>query len=152
MDASIAALISEAGFTADQPVSFSAQGRGGALSGANGRWSPDRPVEVGDLFYAASLTKQVTGAVAAVLAAAGQLDLDAPIASLFLPTWTERPTPRHLLHHVGGLAEDVAGLGADATIRAAMTADGFSPPNWSNARALEMAVRLPVPALPPGSA
>ena len=62
---------------------------------------------LGERFYAASLSKQVTGAAVAVLVQRGLLDVDAPIGAFLpdLPAWRDIVTPRHLLHHLGGLPE-----------------------------------------------
>lgn len=60
-----------------------------------------------DRLYAASLSKQVTAAAIAVLVQRGLLDVDAPIGTFLpdLPDWRNQVSSRHLLHHLGGMAE-----------------------------------------------
>ena len=73
-------LIAQAGLAATQPIAISARGRRGRVSAVTGYWPDDGPVQAGDLFYAASLTKQVTGALIAHLVQSGSIDPDLPVA------------------------------------------------------------------------
>ena len=73
--------------------------------------SDDLPITGSTPFYVGSVTKTVTAAVAARLAARGLLDLDAPVET-YLPDFTLRPpftprsiTVRHLLQHRSGLSQ-----------------------------------------------
>jgi CubicO group peptidase (beta-lactamase class C family) len=138
-DADVAGLITTAGFPVGQPLGFAAMGPRGEISGASGRWSDGQRVAVTDLFYAASLTKQVTGAVAALLVASGTLDPDSPIPQDFLPRWRVRPTARQLLHHLGSLP--AAGVHEETL-----------EDHWTNASALRIATELNTPTAPIGSA
>ena len=133
-------LIRDAGFPQSQPLTLAARGRKGEVAATVGKWASGRPAIPSDLFYAASLTKQVTGAIAALLVSSGALDADAPIASHFLPHWKQRPTPRQLLHHIGSLSDETLSQSASKNVL------------WSNSHALELAAALPEPAQPPGSA
>ena len=67
-------------------------------------------VRVESIFRIGSLTKQFAAALAAVLAEAGKLDLDAP-ASGYLPVFANQPafTVRELVHHTAGLHADESG-------------------------------------------
>ncbi len=84
--------------------------RGGALVhaetlGEARRLPTPRPLEPGDLFDLASLTKLFTATVAARLLAAGRLDLDAPASRWLEGFGGEKRaiTLRHLLAHASGL-------------------------------------------------
>jgi D-alanyl-D-alanine carboxypeptidase len=89
---------------------------GWAWTGATGRLArgKSRPVRAQDPFRAASVTKHVTGVVALMLARAGALSLDAPLADQLpaelLDRWRAfdalpRTTPRQLLAHTSGLPD-----------------------------------------------
>jgi CubicO group peptidase (beta-lactamase class C family) len=137
MNASV--LLEAAGLPTTSPIVFAARGLSGRFSNAAGRWASDRPVSLTDLFYTASLTKQVTGATVAMLAKSGEIELDTPIAKSFLPTWPCRPTVRQLLHHVGSLPG--AGVLEDALHGRA----------WTKEFVLESAERLDPPGQAVGS-
>jgi CubicO group peptidase (beta-lactamase class C family) len=100
-----------------------------------GRWPNGSAVRSDDRFYAASLTKQLTGAAMALLVKAGHIDPDAPIPAHFLPRWTDQPTVRQLLHHVGGLPPET------------FPKDG----RWTNRSVIEAISHLPGPASSPGT-
>lgn len=102
----LAALLAGAAFAEGTPVAIARVDRLGAIEEAvAGRWPDGAPVTADDRFYAASLSKQVTGAAIAVLVRNGQLDPDAPVSGFVhdLPEWATRVTVRHLLHHTAGL-------------------------------------------------
>lgn len=73
-----------------------------------------RPVTAQTLFRVGSVTKMVTGAVAAELAADGTLDLDAPIRR-YVPGLAGRRvgtvTTRQLLHHTAGWIDNAVPFG-----------------------------------------
>lgn len=65
----------------------------------------DVPVTPQTVFRLASISKPITAVLALQLAAAGELDLDADIASI-VPAWPAKPWPvttRQLLAHLGGV-------------------------------------------------
>ena len=72
-----------------------------------------QPATRDTVYPVASLTKPITAVAVLQLAAEGRLDLDAPVADV-LPEFTVQPrfpdappiTPRHLLTHHAGLAQD----------------------------------------------
>lgn len=102
----LAEALAESGFNPGTPASIATVDREGHVETAvMGSWFDSRPVTEDDKFYAASLTKQVTGAAAAILVRDGQLDPDAPIARWMpdLPAWSHNITTRQLLHHTSGL-------------------------------------------------
>lgn len=135
----VRALIAEIGFPAHQPIAIAARGPKGRASAAAGRWSTGEPVRVDDRFYAASLTKQVTGAAIASLVSKGMIDPDAQVPRDFLPRWPDLPTVRQVLHHVASLPE--AGL-----------LEGKSPEvPWTNATVMSAAAQLDPPRQPIGT-
>jgi CubicO group peptidase (beta-lactamase class C family) len=94
-----------------------------------------RPLSDGDLFDVASLTKVVaTGSIAARLAAAGALEVDAPARRWLpaLPGDKAEVTVRRLLAHASGLPawRDLAarGRGREAAVAAAMSEPLEAPP------------------------
>jgi CubicO group peptidase (beta-lactamase class C family) len=79
--------------------------KSGRFSHAGGLWPSGRKATLQDNFYAASLSKQLTGASIALLERDGALAPDTP-AECYLPKagpWSKRVTVRHLLHHTGCL-------------------------------------------------
>lgn len=100
------ATIAEFGFPPDLPLSLAAFGpEGTVLEFVSGSWPDGRAVARDDLFYGASLAKQVTGAAIALLVRRGQIDPDAAVGRFLvdLPPWASRVTVRQLLGHTGGL-------------------------------------------------
>ncbi|MDQ4090045.1 MAG: beta-lactamase family protein, partial [Actinomycetota bacterium] len=63
------------------------------------------PVTEDTKMYAASLTKQLVGALAALATTSGQLDPDASVREVLteLPAWASPVRIRHLVHHTSGL-------------------------------------------------
>jgi CubicO group peptidase (beta-lactamase class C family) len=104
----LGALVAEAGFPATTPIALAICDMDGTIGmAAAGQWPSGRTVGTSDLFYVASLAKQLTGAAAALLVRNGRLDPDAPV-SLYqpeLPAWAANITPRQLAHHTAGLPE-----------------------------------------------
>lgn len=96
------------------------------------------------VIYAASVSKQVTGLLAAVLVTEGRWGAADQIRALVpeLPSWADRIEVGHLVHHASGLP---------GTPR--MRDDGIeSPVAWGNAEMLAAIVRHVVPVNPPGVA
>ena len=69
------------------------------------------PNDPSTVFRMASVSKQVTAGVIALLAVRGDLDLDAPIRHYLpdFPDYPDPPTVRHLVHHTSGV-RDYVGL------------------------------------------
>lgn len=102
----LAAALASAGLPIGTPASLATVDRNGDIrSVVSGTWPDGRAVTPADRFYAASLTKQVTGAALAVLVREGRVDADAPIATWLsdLPAWSHTVTPRQVVHHTAGL-------------------------------------------------
>ncbi|MGP3920333.1 serine hydrolase domain-containing protein [Nonomuraea sp. 10N515B] len=95
----------------DDPPLFHAQG----LTATGGTLTATTPV------YAASLSKQITAACAALLVQQGALDLGSAVSDWLpqLPAWAKAVRLRHLLHHI-------AALPPDAEIDALMNGDRTS--------------------------
>lgn len=102
----LTAALATAAFAPGTPVAIATVDRRGRVKSAvTGVWPDGTPVTPDDRFYAASLTKQITGAAVAILVRDGKLDADAPIATWLrgLPDWSRTITARQLLHHTSGL-------------------------------------------------
>ena len=135
--------VRKAGFAAAVPLTLAAYGPDGPLlEYAAGVWPAGHQVTPGELFYGASLTKQVTGVAIALLVQAGRLDPDAAIGSVLseLHDWPGAVTPRQLLHHVAGFPP----AGAVET--------GLIGPLWNNAAVMEALPRFKEQATAPKSA
>lgn len=134
-------LLDSATFPEDAPVSVAVSRANTIETLASGHWPDESSVRETDMFYAASLAKQVTAAVAAWLAKAGTLDVDAPVARYVsgLPAWAAVVTPRQLAHHVSGLPGDDGALGDPAA-------------HWTVERAMAVLRRLQQPPREPGTA
>ena len=72
---------------------------------AQGATRAGAPFGVDSVAYAASVSKQITGACAALLEQEGVLDVETQIVEWLpeLPSSTERVRARHLIHHTAGL-------------------------------------------------
>lgn len=104
------AALASAGLPSGTPVTIATvDSTGHVESAVSGHWPNGRAVTTADRFYAASLTKQVTGAALALLVREGRIDPDAGIATYLggLPLWSDTLTARQLLHHVAGIPRDV---------------------------------------------
>jgi CubicO group peptidase (beta-lactamase class C family) len=66
-----------------------------------------QPLERSSVFYVGSLAKQFVAACAALLAAEGALDPDAPVPTYMpdLPEWAIGVRVRHLVHHTSGIPD-----------------------------------------------
>ncbi|GAA1414896.1 serine hydrolase domain-containing protein [Catellatospora coxensis] len=106
-----------------------------------GRTPAGRPFGEHTPVYAASLSKQVTAALVALVMRQGGLAVDEPLSRRLpeLPAWADSVRLRHLLHHVGGLP-------ADELVDRALTGDR------TTAGVLAALRSLPEPARPPGTA
>jgi len=105
------------------PFSIALASEDGIASRCGGHWPSGAPVLESDLFYGASLGKQITGVAVALLVADGLLDLEKCVAA-YLPhagQWTDHINARHLLHHVSGLPMQGA---LEAGLQGNWTADG----------------------------
>ncbi|MER7424694.1 serine hydrolase domain-containing protein [Nonomuraea rubra] len=108
-------LVRQAGYGGDEPLVVGLQRhREPPIFHVQGL-TPGTPV------YAASLSKQMTAALIALLAREGVLDVDGPLSGHLpeLPAWAGGVTPRHLLHHL-------AALPADSVVDAVLTGDRTS--------------------------
>lgn len=103
------ALISEAGYRSDEPIVVGLRQRGAPpILLAQGRTSTSEPATATTLAYAASLSKQMTAACAALLAQQGALDMESPLSRWLpqLPAWAGTIRLRHLVHHTAALPAD----------------------------------------------
>lgn len=128
-------------FARGTPLAIAVCNGNGALAElAQGHWPDGKAVSTGDLFYGASLAKQVTGAAIAVLVKRGLLRTADPIGRYIadLPDSMRAVTIAHLLGHTAGLP--AAGV-LEST---AETGD------WTTERALE-ALRQCTLTRPPGT-
>ncbi|MEV0234150.1 serine hydrolase domain-containing protein [Nonomuraea sp. NPDC050786] len=105
----LTALLPEAGYRSDEPVMVGIQQRGAPpVLLAQGMTSASEPVTATTLAYAASLSKQMTAACAALLARRGTLDMESPLSHWLprLPAWAGAIRLRHLVHHTAALPAD----------------------------------------------
>jgi CubicO group peptidase (beta-lactamase class C family) len=103
------ALIAEAGYRAEEPIMVGLWQQGASpLFVGQGRTAMGEPVTATTLAYAASLSKQMTAACAALLTKDGGLDIESPLSRWLpeLPAWAGSARVRHLLHHTAGLPAD----------------------------------------------
>ncbi|MFE3455168.1 serine hydrolase domain-containing protein [Nonomuraea sp. NPDC059194] len=130
-------LISAAGYTTGEPVAVGLQyGDAPPILATHGP-----PLTAMTLTYAASLSKQVTAACAALLARRGDLDPGSPLAHWLphLPAWARAVRVRHLLHHTAALPAD-ADLDASA-----------HTPDRTSASVLQALARIPALTRRPGT-
>ncbi|MBN6055333.1 beta-lactamase family protein, partial [Nonomuraea sp. RK-328] len=92
------ALISGAGYRSDEPIVVGIQQHDAPpVLLAQGLTSTSEPVTATTLMYAASLSKQMTAACAALLARRGALDMESPLSHWLpgLPAWADTIRLRH---------------------------------------------------------
>ncbi|GAB3852860.1 hypothetical protein GCM10027610_081860 [Dactylosporangium cerinum] len=102
-------LIEQAHYTTDQPIVVGIQQRAAPpVFVAHGSTSTGEPLTASTPVYAASLTKQITAACAALLVGQGRLDMHSTLAQWMpeLPSWAHAIHLRHLVHHIAGLPAD----------------------------------------------
>jgi CubicO group peptidase (beta-lactamase class C family) len=136
-------LIAEAGYRADEPIVVGLQQQAAPpLFVTQGRTSSGDPATATTLAYAASLSKQMTAACAALLTQHGELDIETPLAQWLpqLPAWARNVRVRHLLHHT-------AGFPADSKIDAVMTTGA----DRTSSGVIHALAQFPAPDHPPGT-
>ncbi|GAA2317337.1 serine hydrolase domain-containing protein [Nonomuraea roseoviolacea subsp. roseoviolacea] len=105
----LTAVVSEAGYRDDEPLVAGIRRRGAPpVLLAQGLTAAGEPMTATTLLYAASLSKQMTAACAALLHRHGALDLEAPLSRWLpeLPAWAGAGRLRHLVHHTAALPAD----------------------------------------------
>ncbi|MGP3960191.1 serine hydrolase domain-containing protein [Nonomuraea sp. 3N208] len=113
--------IAEAGYGRDEPLVLGLwQGDGPPVFHAQGLTATGETLTATTLVYAASLSKQITAACAALLVQQGALDLESALSRWLprLPAWADAVRLRHLVHHTAALPRDTeidALLGGDRT-------------------------------------
>lgn len=80
---------------------------------SRGRWAGGCVPSEDAVFYAASLTKQLIGALTALASDAGELSMEDSVRHWLpeLPEWTEAVTIANLLHHTAGLTRELPSPG-----------------------------------------
>ena len=100
----MATLVDRAGYGPGDPLLVAVQWAGRSpVFVAQGRpWGGAR-LTATTRVYTASLSKQLTAACAGLLAQAGRLDIESPLARWLpeLPSWAAAIRLRHLVHHTG---------------------------------------------------
>ena len=138
----LTAIIEDAGLPAGTPVVVAACGPSGLIAEtAAGAWPSGRAVTLNDMFYAASMTKQVTGAALALLIRRGLVSADASLSAfeMDIPDWAGHATLRQVVQHVGGLPA------------AGVVEERIGSANWTEAVAIA-ALHASVAPAAPGSA
>jgi len=121
-------LIAEAGYDGREPVIAAVHRQGFApVFAAQGETGSGEASSPTALTYAASLSKQITAACAALLVREGVLDIEAPIGRWLpeLPAWAATVRLRHLVHHTGAMPDhevDAIVGNADRTTPAVLSA------------------------------
>ena len=130
--ADLEAVLRRTGLVGDVAAVAAASPATGVVVWTSGHLGPGVPVTTGTPFYAASVTKQVTGALAARAVLAGRLDPDASITEHLpdLPRWAAAVRVRHLIHHTGGLPTTgqlavAVGVGGEGGLDNALVLDGL---------------------------
>jgi CubicO group peptidase (beta-lactamase class C family) len=143
--AEIAEMITAAGYGPHEPVAVGVDGPAESpVAMGRGRTRSGAPFGVDTLTYAASLSKQITAAGAALLVRENVLDVEASLSRLLprLPAWAGRVRIRHLVHHTAGLpTEDQLTAVAPALAR-----------HRDNEAVIEALALVPDLARPPGTA
>ena len=125
----LATFIAGAGYGRLEPVIAGVHRQGRApVFVAQGVTGAGEPLSSATVAYAASLSKQITAACAAVLVREGALDMEATLAR-WLPellAWAGTVRLRHLLYHTASLPDDkvdaIVGSTADRTTAAVLSA------------------------------
>ncbi|NUW46515.1 serine hydrolase domain-containing protein [Nonomuraea rhodomycinica] len=105
----MSALVSAIGYREDEPLVAGIRRRGAPpLLLAQGLTFTGEPMTATTLVYAASLSKQMTAACAALLVRDGVLDMESPLSPWLpeLPAWAGAVRLRHLVHHTAALPTD----------------------------------------------
>ncbi|WP_170222822.1 serine hydrolase domain-containing protein [Nonomuraea turkmeniaca] len=116
--------IAEAGYRPDEPLVLGLRHRGGPpVFHAQGLTATGETLTATTLVYAASLSKQITAACAALLVRQGVLDLESVLSEWLprLPAWADTVRLSHLLHHTAALPPDAE---VDALIDGDRTSHG----------------------------
>jgi CubicO group peptidase (beta-lactamase class C family) len=122
-------LIAGAGYGSQEPVIVGVHRQGRApVFVSQGVTGAGEQLSSATVTYAASLSKQITAACAAVLVQEGALDMEAMLAYWMpeLPAWAGTVRLRHLLYHTAALPGDtvgaIVGSTADWTTPAVLSA------------------------------
>lgn len=102
------AFVAEAGYGPCEPVIVGVNHqRQAPVFAAQGTTRRGEPLDSTTVVYAASLSKQITAACAALLVRDGALDIEAPLAEWLpeLPTWANAVRLRHLVFHTAALPD-----------------------------------------------
>lgn len=138
----LASLVDSAGIASGTPLVVARCSGSDAIEDfVTGIWPNGGAVIASDRFYGASLSKQLTGAAAAVLVRDGRLNPDRPVRLYLgeLPEWAATITPRQLAHHLTGLP-------------AAGELEALAPGNWNDDFVLGALAALPGLSARPGTA
>jgi CubicO group peptidase (beta-lactamase class C family) len=141
----VAALVGAAGYRHDEPIVVGVQQRQTApVFVAQGLTRTGHPLSGTTLVYAASLSKQLAAACAALLVRRGALDLDGALSQWLpeLPAWAHTVRLRHLVHHT-------AGLPLDTQVDAVMAEAGGT--DHTSQRVLDALARFSALQRPPGT-
>lgn len=135
-------MVAAVPFASDLPLAVAFRdGQGNVLDLLQGRWPGGSPVASGQKFYAASLTKQVTGAAIALLCSRDALDPSDRLGRFIpdLPTWAQEVTTLQLLGHT-------ASFPPSGVLESQLVAA-----SWTTAGAIEALRHAPDPSALPGS-
>ncbi len=137
-------LIDAAGYSAEASVAVGVRLPDSRVLVARG--ANDGGFGCDSLGYSGSLSKQVTGACAALLAHDGDVDIEWPIATWLpeLPAWGRTIRVRHLIHHT-------AGLPSSGALWESMEQAGEKKTDWTSDGVIAALSTFPELASPPGS-
>ena len=151
------ALIAAAGYGRAEPVIVGVHrpGRAPAFA-AQGVTGASEPLGPATLAYAASLSKQITAACAALLVRDGVLDMEAALARWVpgLPAWAAAVRLRHLVYHTAALPDAAVDAILGATADRASPADALvgGAADRTSPAVLAALARIPALARRPGTA
>jgi len=129
----LAALIADAGYNSREPVIAAVHRQGfPPVFVAQGEIRSGESLSPAVLTYAASLSKQITAACAALLVREGVLDMEAPMGRWLpeLPAWAASVRLRHLVDHTGAMPDhevDAIVGNADRTTPSVLSALAQTP-------------------------